>query len=295
MSVFLTAAVAALLLPPLCFILPALVGLALARRHYRVGAFLALTALGALVAASTPFVSERLLAALEPPPLAALPAPTPVGALAAPTPISASAAAVPVVTSVPMPGGASGAAPVGAPAPSIAGTAIVVLGGGLGLESPEYGIDTVNAPTLERLRYAARLHRHSGLPILVSGGRPLATRLSEADTMRDALTADFDAPPRWVEGDSLNTRENALRVEALLAAASIRRIYLVTHAWHMPRARRAFEEAGLEVIAAPTGYTSITPSPIAWVPSGQALRNTHIAMREWLGQAWYRLDSAVRG
>jgi hypothetical protein len=70
---------------------------------------------------------------------------------------------------------------------------------------------------------------------------------------------------------------------------------LVTSAWHMPRARRAFEQAGLEVIAAPTGYTSITPSPMAWVPSGQALRNTHIAMREWLGQAWYRLNYAVRG
>jgi uncharacterized SAM-binding protein YcdF (DUF218 family) len=171
----------------------------------------------------------------------------------------------------------------------------VVLGGGLGRESPEYGTDTVNPPTLERLRYAAWLHRRTGLPILVSGGRPLDTRLSEADTMRDALTADFNAPPRWVEGDSLNTRENAVRAQALLADGSIRRIYLVTHAWHMPRARRAFEEVGLEVIAAPTGYASITPSPMAWVPSGQALRNTHLAMREWLGQAWYRLNSAVRG
>lgn len=253
MSVFLTAAVSALLLPPLCFILAALVGLALARRHRRAGTALVLAALAALAAASTPFVGERLLAALETPPLAVLPARTGTGA------------------------------------------AIVVLGGGLGRESPEYGTDTVNAPTLERLRYAAWLHRRTGLPILVSGGRPLDTRLSEADTMRDSLTADFNAPPHWVEGDSLNTRENAVRAQALLAAGSIRTIYLVTHAWHMPRARRAFEEVGLQVIAAPTGYTSITPSPLAWVPSGQSLRNTHVAMREWLGQAWYRLNSAVRG
>jgi uncharacterized SAM-binding protein YcdF (DUF218 family) len=113
--------------------------------------------------------------------------------------------------------------------------------------------------------------------------------------MRDSLAADFNAPPRWVEGDSLNTRENAERAQALLAADSIRRVYLVTHAWHMPRARRAFEAAGLEVVAAPTGYTPITPSPMAWVPSGHALRNTYLAMREWLGQAWYRLNSATRG
>lgn len=253
MSVFLTAAAASLLLPPMCFILPALAGLLLARRRPRAGFGLVLVSLAALAAASTPLVADRLMAALEVPPL-------------------------------PAPG----------PGPAQAG-AIVVLGGGLGRESPEYGTDTVNAPTLERLRYAAFLHRRTGLPILVSGGRPFGTRLSEADTMRDSLAADFGTPPRWIEGDSLNTRENAERSRALLAEASIGRIYLVTHAWHMPRARRAFEQAGLEVVEAPTGYTSITPSPVAWVPSGQALRGTHVALREWLGRAWYRLNSATRG
>lgn len=275
MSVFLTAAVSSLLLPPLCFILGALAGLALAsrRRHRAAGSLLVLLSLAALALASTPFVGDRLLAGLEEPPLAALPARA-------------------------APGTAAGSGSVGAPgAPAVPSVpaAIVVLGGGLGRDSPEYGGDTVNAPTLERLRYAAWLHRRTGLPILVSGGRPLDSRLSEADTMRDSLAADFNAPPSWVEGDSLNTRENAERTRALLAADSIRRVYLVTHAWHMPRARRAFEAAGLEVVAAPTGFTSITPSPLAWVPSGQALRSTHVAMREWLGQAWYRLNSATRG
>lgn len=262
MSVFVTALLASLLLPPLCFVLPALGGLALMRRHRTVGALVVLTALVALVAASTPFVGDRLLAALETPPLVAPPARAPK---ATPHP------------------------------PAASGAAIVVLGGGLGRESPEYGTDTVNPATLERLRYAAWLHRRTGLPILVSGGRPIDTRLSEAETMRNSLTADFNAPPSWIEADSLNTRENAARAQALLAPEAIRSVYLVTHAWHMPRARRAFEQAGFEVIAAPTGYTSITPSPMAWIPSGQALRNTHIALREWLGQAWYRLNSAVRG
>jgi len=273
MSVFLTAAVSSLLLPPMCFILGALAGLALARRHRTAGALLALLSLAALALASTPFIADRMLASLEEPPLAAPPAKPAPRIPAGTGPKSATAAAS------------------GSSAPK----AIVVLGGGLGRDSPEYGGDTVNAPTLERLRYAAWLHRRTGLPILVSGGRPIDSLLSEADTMRDSLAADFNAPPRWVEGDSLNTRENAERAQALLAADSIRRVYLVTHAWHMPRARRAFEAAGLEVVAAPTGYTSITPSPLAWVPSGLALRNTHLAMREWLGQAWYRLNSATRG
>jgi uncharacterized SAM-binding protein YcdF (DUF218 family) len=269
MTVFLTAAVAALLLPPMCFVLAALAGLALlARRRRTAGSLLVLGALAALTMASTPYVAERLLASLEGPPLV-----------------------LPTTPSKGSPPGTRAAADAAVLPPA----AIVVLGGGIGREAPEYGTDTVNASTLVRLRYAAWLHRRTGLPILVSGGRPFDTRLSEAETMRDALAADFRAVPRWVEGESLNTRENAVNAQALLAADSVRRIYLVTHAWHMPRARRAFEQAGLEVVPAPTGYTSITPSPVAWVPSAQALRDTHLAMREWLGRAWYRLNSALRG
>ena len=56
-----------------------------------------------------------------------------------------------------------------APNPTSA-QAIVVLGGGRYPVAPEYGGDTVSSSTLVRLRYAAHLHRQTGLPILVSGG-----------------------------------------------------------------------------------------------------------------------------
>src|SRR5262245_20637205 len=46
--------------------------------------------------------------------------------------------------------------------------AIVVLGADLSSEAPEYGGFSVGALTLERMRYAARLHRQTGLPVLVS-------------------------------------------------------------------------------------------------------------------------------
>ncbi|MBC7779369.1 MAG: YdcF family protein [Proteobacteria bacterium] len=221
-------------------------------RHRVLGVALIISSMAALTLASTPFIAERLLRGLETPALSAL---TP----ARPLPERRQA--------------------------------IVILGGGLSREAPEYGGDTVNAATLERLRYGAWLHRQTGLPMLVSGGKPMNTRLSEAETMRVSLETDFRARPRWVEGDSLNTRENAERARAVLARESIESVYLVTHAWHMPRARRAFERAGFEVIAAPTGYTALSDPPFAWVPSALALRNTHIALREGLGEAWYRLDS----
>jgi len=47
--------------------------------------------------------------------------------------------------------------------------AIVVLGADRRRDAPEYGGDTIGGFGLERLRYAAWLHKKTGLPVLVSG------------------------------------------------------------------------------------------------------------------------------
>ena len=48
--------------------------------------------------------------------------------------------------------------------------AIVILGADLRRRTPEYGGDTVDRLSLERIRYGARLHGEPGLPILTVGG-----------------------------------------------------------------------------------------------------------------------------
>ena len=82
--------------------------------------------------------------------------------------------------------------------------AIVVLGGGSYWAAPEYDGDTVSRWSLERIRYAARLHRDTGLPLLVTGGAPLGG-VPEGRSMRDALEWDFGAKVRWVEDRSADT------------------------------------------------------------------------------------------
>lgn len=163
--------------------------------------------------------------------------------------------------------------------------AIVVLGGGSYHGAPEYGRDTVNSATLERLRYGARLARQSGLPLLVTGGAPFGGR-PEAESMREALEQDFGVQVRWAETASRDTAENAAFSVALLRQAGIARIALVTHAWHMPRAVGLFERQGIAVIAAPTGFTRNSPSSIAesLLPSAGALGQSRQALHEWLGR-----------
>jgi len=149
--------------------------------------------------------------------------------------------------------------------------AIVVLGGGTYFRAPEYGTDTVSEAALARLRYAAKLQRETGKPILVTGGKPLGNTLSEGMQMKRVLEREFNVPVQWVEGDSDNTFENARLSYPLLAQAGVRRIYLVTHAWHMPRAARAFRAAGFDVIPAPTAFTTRHETTLlTFVPNADA-------------------------
>ncbi len=172
-----------------------------------------------------------------------------------------------------------------------AAQAIVVLGGGRVGAAPEYGgRDGPNPQTLARLRYAATLQRASGLPLLVSGGRPDGAAETEAALMARSLRDDFAVPVRWLEDASDNTAENARFSAEHLFAAGIRRVLLVTDAMHMPRSQAIFTRAGFEPLAAPTLFLGREPlSAIDFLPGGEGLRRSHYALHEWIGLLWYRL------
>lgn len=172
--------------------------------------------------------------------------------------------------------------------------ALVVLGGGSYPEAPEYGGDTVSSATLERVRWGARLHRLSGLPIMVSGGSPFGTRSSEAAQMQAVLVQDYGAQAQWLDEKSLNTFESALNVRQQMAGAKIDRIALVTHALHMRRARLVFERAGFQVIEAATGFSTHGPPGILnYLPSSHGLEGSQAALHEALGLGWYHLRLAA--
>jgi uncharacterized SAM-binding protein YcdF (DUF218 family) len=168
--------------------------------------------------------------------------------------------------------------------------AIVVLGGGLNSEAAEYGGgSTLNWRTLERVRYGAWLHRRIGKPVLVTGGAPEGD-LPEGRLMRAVLEREFGVPVAWVEDRSSNTRENARYSAGYLRSAGIRRIYLVSHVWHLPRAIREFEREGLTVVPAGTGYQPTGASRLFdFFPSARALATSYYAFHEWIGLIWYRI------
>lgn len=167
--------------------------------------------------------------------------------------------------------------------------AIVVLGGGAYRDAPEFGgADNVRPLTLERLRYAAHLQRLTGLPLAVTGGTPPNMATAEATLMQRALSEDFGVAVPWVETASRTTAENASLSRRVWPFHTV---ILVTHALHMPRAVRVFEQAGFTVIPAPISFfraAHMTYVLEDFLPSQQGLNVSHYVCYEALGRLWYR-------
>ncbi len=171
--------------------------------------------------------------------------------------------------------------------------AIVVLGGGLDEKAPEYGSANLGKDAYERLRYAVWLSRETGIPILASGGRgwlaTSSTDPAEAERTAEIARNEMGTPLRWTETASRDTHENAVNSVAMLQAAGIREIVLVTQGWHMPRALHEFRAAAvasrqIHVTPATMGqaYPSVSP-PFRWMPSDAGFQRTRLACHEVLG------------
>lgn len=172
-----------------------------------------------------------------------------------------------------------------------AADAIVVLGAGADRFAPEFGGVTPDWLTLERLRYGALLHRRTGLPLLLSGGPLQDDDEPLADSMAETLRSEFAVTAKWRERASRNTWENAQESAKMLRADGVKRIFLVTHSWHLPRAEMAFAGSGLTVLPAGVGYERWPQDPgfDDFVPSSKALYLSTLAVYEGLGRLWYRL------
>lgn len=169
--------------------------------------------------------------------------------------------------------------------------AIVVLGGGVRRNAPEYGGDTLGRLTLERVRYAARIARRIDLPVLVSGGSVAQNSEREARLMRDALVSEFGVEVRWVEDRSRNTHENSVYSATLLRAAGIDRIVLVAHSFDIPRATAEFSRVGVAVLPAPTGIPSPEHDyPWSLLPGLPSLQLSYFACYEIAAAIYYRMQ-----
>ncbi len=181
------------------------------------------------------------------------------------------------------------------PPAQVSGDVIVVLGGGVTLDTPNLGgRGHLTGSSANRLLTGLQLHHKLGVPIIISGGQVFATGGVEAEVARSILLS-LGVPDDKiiVETASLNTADNARNTAAILRQRGFARPILVTSAYHMDRAVRQFGKAGVAVLPYPTDYqdnivrrfhyTDLWPTPAA---AGQLV----LALKEYIGLAvvnWY--------
>jgi uncharacterized SAM-binding protein YcdF (DUF218 family) len=173
--------------------------------------------------------------------------------------------------------------------------AIVILGGGVEAQAPEYGVSQPGEHSLQRIRYGAWLARKTGKPVGFAGGMGWGAADAQADpeavVARRVLQEDYGIALRWIDDQSRDTAENAGRMAPLLQRDRIQRIALVTDATHMARASAEFRRVGLDVVPAPTDFPIVQGSRLLeWTPSVPGVRLARSVLREWLG----RLVARVR-
>jgi uncharacterized SAM-binding protein YcdF (DUF218 family) len=181
--------------------------------------------------------------------------------------------------------------------------AIVILGGATRSQTyPRPDVDFTDAG--DRVWYGATLYREGKAPkIIVSGGRITwkGAGKPEADDMTKLLVTlgvpQLDIIP---EGNSFNTRDNAVNVQQILQAQNFKTILLVTSAIHMPRSMAIFKHLGINAIAAPTDYRvaqSELDEPnlqteaaiLSFFPNEESFSMTTQSIREYIGIFVYKL------
>lgn len=179
--------------------------------------------------------------------------------------------------------------------------AIVVLGGATqSALKPRPWVEVSDEG--DRVLYGAKLYRDGKAPrVILSGGR-IAWRgpgTPEAEDMATLMeTMGVPRSAMLLEPNSLNTRENAVNVKAILEQQQIQSFLLVTSAMHMPRSLMIFRKLGLNPIAAPTDFIvtdleaqANTPESrvLNLLPEADNLRHTTRALKEYVGIWIYRL------
>ena len=176
---------------------------------------------------------------------------------------------------------------------AIAGDVIILLGGGVADDVPDLtGTGFPLGDMLGRIITAVRLQKILQVPVIISSGQVYKDRPAAAPIYKRILT-DLGVDERQIilESQSRDTYENAKYSQAICARRGFVAPVLVTAAYHLKRARLAFDKAGVHVTPVPAYCQTRTRRTYAWynyLPQAENLANVSAALHEYLGIIFYR-------
>jgi uncharacterized SAM-binding protein YcdF (DUF218 family) len=170
--------------------------------------------------------------------------------------------------------------------------AIVLLAGDISIPIPPRVESQVRG---NRSVHTLRLYRAGKAPlIIVSGGNVFSQKGFRPEAAYTAdLLEEWGIPQSAIifEGNSRNTRENAVETLRLLKNRQLNRVLLVTSAFHMPRALAAFRGVGIDATPSPSSISAelAQPALLDWIPSLDGLGTMQGIVHEKIGIFVYRM------
>lgn len=165
---------------------------------------------------------------------------------------------------------------------------VVVLAGG-SYKSHYFSVTMPSNETPSRLIHALQIFKMSGADYLVCSGRSLRRKI-DADAMAQAARRlGIPESKIIIESKSHNTMEHARQLNKLFENKSLR-IGLVTSGYHMKRSLREFRKYFTNICPVASDYNyDPSLSVFAFIPSSHNLCKSSIAIREIIGDLWYKL------
>jgi len=165
------------------------------------------------------------------------------------------------------------------------GARVIVVLGAYGITATELPVSSwTNDAGLFRIVETVHLFRRCrDCQILLSGSTPTVHAMAR-------VLESLGTPANHIEidGHSDTTAASARTLADRLRGVPF---HLVTSAGHMPRALVAFRAQGLHPFPAPTDYRAPRDLPSANpMPTPKSLRLSDLAVREYFGIFWYRLQ-----
>lgn len=165
---------------------------------------------------------------------------------------------------------------------------IIVLGGGYndGEQMPANSL--LSGSSLARLVEGIRLKQiNNKAKLIFSGGKPYTENYTEASIyQRTYFSLTKDTLPNILSELPHNTKSEADEAFKLVGN---KKMILVTSSTHMPRAMYLFQKMGCNVTPAPCEFFVKTLKYYPNFPSGNSIKQTEIAIHEYIGLLGYKL------
>lgn len=175
------------------------------------------------------------------------------------------------------------------------GDVIILLGGGLIDRVPDLSGTAAPSPLMMgRIVTAVRLYQRLRLPIIVTGGRVYDDADAAVATIAKRFLMDLGVPDRQitVEDRARDTAQNARLTIAICRQLGFAKPILLTSAYHLKRARMAFDAAGMVVTPFPAYFLGSRNTPYSWrhlLPRAGVLCASTNALHEYIGILYSRM------